>query len=184
METNGDNFGFLADFVSEEIMQEFFGYQQQQASGTASESNPYGGGVAEMASGGHSSSIVEIERLIGKNNNPNTAKSTKNWISKYAKWAADNQLETDLTEIPEDEVDGILQRFYAEIRKNNGENYEPESLKVMQALLDRYLREKGRTFSILKDRKFDISRRVLNGKAIELQENGMGKRKKRADALT
>ena len=82
------------------------------------------------------------------------------------------------------EHDGISQRFYAEIRKNNGENYEPESLKVMQASLDRYLREKGRTFSILKDRKFDISRKVLNGKAIELQENGMGKRKGRADALT
>ena len=28
-----------------------------------------------------------------------TAKSTKNWISKYAEWAVDNQLKTDLTEI-------------------------------------------------------------------------------------
>ena len=54
METNKDYFSFLADFVSEEIKQEFFGYQQQQSTGMASESNSYSGGVAETASGGHS----------------------------------------------------------------------------------------------------------------------------------
>ena len=133
MVKNEEEFSFLADFVSEDIMLEFFGYQPQQVSKTVSNSDSYGGGVAEIVSGGgHSSSIGEQSndeiRLIGKNTNP---KSTKNWISKFAKWADDNQLETDLTEVPEDELDGILQRFYAEIRKNNGENYEPESLKVM-----------------------------------------------------
>ena len=44
--------------------------------------------------------------------------------------------------------------------------------------------EKGSTFSILKDREFDASRKVLNGKAIELQEQGLGKRKHRADPVT
>ena len=42
---------------------------------------------------------------------------------------------------------------------NNGDNYEPESLKVMQAALDGYLREKGCNFSILKDRNFITSRK-------------------------
>ena len=54
----------------------------------------------------------------------------------------------------------------------------------MQAALDRYLRDKGCSFSIIKDRKFDILRKVLNGKAIELQQSGLGKRKRKADALT
>ena len=52
------------------------------------------------------------------------------------------------------------------------------------AALDRYLREKGSTFSILKDREFDASRKVLNGKAIELQDQGLGKRKNKADPVT
>ena len=50
-----------------------------------------------------------------------------------------------------------------------------QSLKVMQASLDRYLCDKGCTYSILKDSNFTTSRKVLNGKAIDLQEQGMGK---------
>ena len=90
----------------------------------------------------------------------------------------------ELSEIPEDELDGVLQCFFAEIRRKDGENYEPESLKVMQASLDRHLRDKECTYSILKDMKFSTSHRVLNGKAIDLQEQGMGKRMRKADTLT
>ena len=59
--------------------------------------------------------------------------------------------------------------------KSKGQEYEPESLKVMQAALDRHLREEGCSYSILKDAEFSNSRKVLNGKAIVLQENGKGK---------
>ena len=54
----------------------------------------------------------------------------------------------------------------------------------MQAALDRHLREEGCRYSILKDAEFSNSRKVLNGKAIVLQENGKGKRPRKADALT
>ena len=54
----------------------------------------------------------------------------------------------------------------------------------MIAALDRHLQEQGSAFSILKDREFDASRKILNGKVIELQEQGLGKRKHRADPVT
>ena len=53
-------------------------------------SGSYSDGV-ERARGCHSSTIGIIDR----NNNTN---KMKNWIRKYAKWAANNQLETDLAE--------------------------------------------------------------------------------------
>ncbi|CAH3172495.1 unnamed protein product [Porites lobata] len=37
----------------------------------------------------------------------------------------------------------LLERFYASVRKQDGTDYEPGSLKVMQAALDRHLKEKG-----------------------------------------
>ncbi len=43
------------------------------------------------------------------------------------------------------------------------------------AALDRYVREKC-SYSILKDKDFEQSRLVLNGKAIELQKSGKEKR--------
>ena len=73
------------------------------------------------------------------------------------------------------ELDDILCKFYAELRKEDGSNYEPDSLRVMLASLDRYYRESGEVFSILKGKEFERSRKVLNGKAIELREKGMGK---------
>jgi len=54
----------------------------------------------------------------------------------------------------------------------------------MLASLDRHFQEKGLPFSIRKDKAFEASRRTLNGKAIELREAGLGKRKNKADSLT
>ena len=45
------------------------------------------------------------------------------------------------------------------------------------------MKDKGREYSILKDKKFDSCRKVLNGKAIELREKGMGKRKNKPEPL-
>ena len=55
--------------------------------------------------------------------------------------------------------------------------------KVMQTALDRYLTDQGYTSRILRDKEFVKSRKVLNGKAIELHEMGKGKRPMKADAI-
>ena len=77
--------------------------------------------------------------------------------------------------IPEEELDNVLQSFFAEIRKSGGTEYEPECLRVMLLAMDRHLRDKGQEYNILNNMKFDSCRKVLNGKAIELREKGMGK---------
>ena len=126
----------------------------------------------------------ELQRLIEKNRNENTKRSTNTWVKRYQKWAEERGFEANIAQVPKSELDGILQQFYAELMKCDGEEYEPESLKVMQAALDRRLREEGCSYSILKDADFSNSRKVLNGKAIVLQEKGKGKRPRKADPLT
>ena len=64
-------------------------------------------------------------------------------------------------------MDGVLQRFYAELMNKDGKAYEPKSLKVVIAAIDRYVKVKY-GYSVLKDKDFELSRKVLNGKAIEL----------------
>ena len=46
----------------------------------------------------------------------------------------------DITDIPRAELDGVLQKFFAELMKQNGEEYEPELLKVMIASLNRHIK--------------------------------------------
>ena len=111
-------------------------------------------------------------------------KSTVTWINHFETWRKVRGIANELENIPVNDLDDILQSFFAEIRKSDGTEYEPECLRVMLSAMDRYLREKGREYSILKDKMFDSSRKVLNGKAIELREKGMGKRKNKSDPLT
>jgi len=83
-----------------------------------------------------------------------------------------------LEDNPESELDGILQHFIAKLRKQDGGVYEPDSVHTILTSLDRFLCDKGWLHSILKDKSFEGCRKVFSGKAIELREKGMGKRKK------
>ena len=68
----------------------------------------------------------EIQKLIQLNCNKNTTKSMCN----------SRGINPKLEEISEDELDGVLQKFYYEVRCCDGENYEPDSLQVMHAALE------------------------------------------------
>ena len=124
----------------------------------------------------------ELKRLENKNKNRNTFKSTNTWTNRLNKWMSAHGLHLKLQAKELEELDSLLAKFYAELRKEDGSEYEPDSLKVMLASLDRHFRDLGAPFSILKDKEFVYSRRVLNGKAIELRESGKGKRKMKADS--
>ena len=130
------------------------------------------------------SSHSDVQHLIELNRNSHTTQSTITWLRRFNKWALERQMKIgDVTDIPRAELDGVLQKFYAELVKQNGQEYEPESLKVMIASLNRHIKEYC-GYSILSYKDFELSRKVLNGKAIQLQQIGKGKRPKKADALT
>ena len=60
-------------------------------------------------------------------------------------------------------LDEIL-HFFTELKKQDGQAYEHNSLCSMQASIDRYLLERGYTHSILKSREFASSKAVSEGK--------------------
>ena len=136
---------------------------------------------------GPSSCVVdsETEKLKQKNWNKNTTRSTNTWVRRFERWYSQQpRQQARLEEIPVQELDRVLQEFYCHVRKQNGDEYEPDSLRTMLAVLDRHLSGCGCSYSIMKDREFRESRLVLNGKAIQLRENGKGKKSRKADPLT
>ena len=94
------------------------------------------------------------------------------------------QYDAEIENYPSEELDNVLQKFYAEVRTKKGEDYEPDSLKGMQAALDRHLKNKNYSCSIIRDREFYNSKQILEGKARQLRENGRGKRPNAAKPLT
>ena len=101
------------------------------------------------------------------------------------KWATERGKEKNLEAYKCVDLDKTLSPFYAEVRKESGEDYEPDSLRVMQAALERYLKSKLYPKSVIKDREFLSSSKVLEGKARKLREEGpRGKRPNRSKSLT
>ena len=66
------------------------------------------------------------------------------------------------------ELDERLTRFFVEIRKSDGSDYEPNSQRVMLPALDRHFKQNDSEISIAKDQEFVKCRQVLEGKRLAL----------------
>ena len=102
-----------------------------------------------------------IEELNIFSKNLNTVKSTSFLL---------NVIEENEPE----KLNMLLGTLYAELKNKSGDDYEPDSLRVMIAAPDRHLNEKGYKFFIIRDREFHSSKQVLEGKS------SMGKRLNKA----
>ena len=97
------------------------------------------------------SQTLELQRLKDKTKNANTEKSTSNWARVFMNWQSQNGVTISLGEITPTELDNTLQNFYADVKKKDGSDYEPESLRTMLAALDRHFRENGYKHNIAKE---------------------------------
>ena len=73
--------------------------------------------------------------------------------------------------------------FLQNLEKTNGDDYEPDSLRVMFSATDRHLKSKSYPKSIREDNIFLPCRQVLEGKARKLRSEGKGKRPHQAQSL-
>ena len=140
-----------------------------------------------MASCSNRFSLLEEEQISaieGKSKNLNTTRSTNTWVNVFNSWAESRNVIPELSLFAPEDLNAILRRFYAEAKKVDGNDYEPDSLRVMQSGLHRYLLDCKYPKSIITDPEFKTSRDVLEGKARILREKGMGKRPNAACALT
>ena len=87
--------------------------------------------------------IEYIESLINASENKNTKDSTRNWLKQFEKWAVERKKEVNLEKYAAEELNSTLCEFFAELRKANGDDYEPDSLRVMFSAIDRHLKSKS-----------------------------------------
>ena len=125
-------------------------------------------------------SSEEITEINESAASKNTKRTTQTWLTVWRKWCAARNIDDKIECFSPQALDEILTKFYAEVRKKDGSEYEPDSLRVMQASLDRYLRQKNYPDSIISGREFRKSQETLNSKAKVLRCQGKGKRPNRA----
>ena len=98
---------------------------------------------AKMASRFKDVTDEEFTALKDAVENLNMQKSTVNWVRVFENWCDENGLEKNPETVRPEQLDKVLERFFACVCKQDGTDHEPGSLKVMQAALDHYLKEKG-----------------------------------------
>ena len=78
--------------------------------------------------------------------------------------------------IPPTELDKYLSSFFLVVRKTDGSEYEPCSLRAMLASIERYLRQKNYPASLTRDSEFSNMRNVLKLKQQMLRSLGKGQK--------
>ena len=99
----------------------------------------------------------EVQRLLEKKTNKYNHKSTNTWVRRLQTWLNNIEIQSTLFQLNAKKLDKLLCRFCVQLRKTDGSNYEPDSLRVMLAALDRHFKYTGSNFSLLRDQELEKS---------------------------
>jgi len=90
----------------------------------------------------------------------------------------------EIQEIPAAELQQFAINCVLGMRKKNGEQYKPSSLRGLLQSVDRFLQKNGSTFSLLNEKEFRELQDILKKKPRQLKAIGKGNKPNGADALS
>jgi hypothetical protein len=94
---------------------------------------------------------------------PREKRDMNNDVGIFKQWLSSVGELQNRGDIEVSELNMLLARFYLSVRTKLNQEYEPDSLKIIQSSISRYLNEK-RNINILKDKEFQHSRDVIDAK--------------------
>ena len=82
------------------------------------------------------------------------------------------------------QLDASLRQFIVFLRKQDGSDYEPSSLRCMVASIERYVKKKSYGFSVINSIEFAGTPEVLKEKQKALKSSGKSKKPNASRSLT
>ena len=130
----------------------------------------------------------EINEYINNGKNKNTTDKTKNDLAILCKWRHNNLGEMHILQSIEDieplELNKLLRSFFMTIKKSNGTEYEPSSLRGMLGSISRHLQDRKYPVKIMESNDFKDTRDVVYTRLRELTANGKGRLPHKAEPLS
>ena len=108
--------------------------------------------------------------------NENTKKKTLYNIKVFKEYFDACDEKREIEDITPVELQEIIKKFVLAVRKKNGEEYEPSSLRAFIQSIDRHLRKNNYGFSVLNDKEFHEVQDILKKKQKQLKSIGKGNR--------
>ena len=127
---------------------------------------------------------VEIEQYIHENENKRTRQKTLSHQKLFESYLEEQSEARAIHDIPPTELNVYLGQFLLFVRKSNGEEYEPVTLRNILGSLERYLKRHNYSCSVISGFEFATAREALKCKQKNLNRQGKGNKPKAADAIT
>ena len=116
--------------------------------------------------------------------NENTKKKTLYDLKVFKEFLDTCDEKREIEDIAPVELQEIIKKFVLAMRKKNGEEYEPSSIRAFIQSIDRHLRKNNYGFSVLSDKEFHEVQDILKKKQKQLKSVGKGNRPNAADPLS
>ena len=126
---------------------------------------------------------TDVEKFIDTEENRNTERKTEGDLSLVIAFLAREKENRKIEDLPPAELDTYLSRFLLTERKKSGEEYKPATLKGIISSVERYLKKRGYSDSIITGQPFAKTRDALKSKQKELKRLGKGNRLREAASL-
>ena len=110
-------------------------------------------------------SEADIKSFSEEQENVNTEKKTLYDLKLFKEFLTNEEERRELQEIPAAKLQQFAINCVLGVRKKNGEEYEPSSLRGLLQSFDRFLRRNGSTFSLLNEKEFCDLQDVLKKKS-------------------
>ena len=85
----------------------------------------------------YSAADSDIDALKQASSSKNTKKSTLSWMIVFNNWKTTHSYTKEMHTYQPEDLNLIMEKFYAEMRKTNGTDYEPACLRVMMSSFER-----------------------------------------------
>ena len=125
-----------------------------------------------------------LDEFVQFQENKNTLSKTKRDVSLLKKFLVSRNEHREIENIDAKSLDVLIANFLLQVRKKDGEQYEPTSLRSFVSSLDRYLRKKDYSSTIMEGKEFRKTKEALVAKQKELKKEGKGNKPNAARMLT
>ena len=125
-----------------------------------------------------------IEDYILEQENKNTRAKTKRDVRLLIDFLRQKNELRNPEEIPPEELNGYLSQFIYSVKRKDGGNYEPSSLRGFLSSFHRHLKERKYLTNIIESITFEQTRKSLQARCKKLKKDGKGNKPNAAQALT
>ena len=126
----------------------------------------------------------DVNAFSEQQENDNTKKKTLYDLKIFREFLETCDEKRELENITPVELQAIIKKFVLAVRKKNGDEYEPSSIRAFLQSIDRYLRKNNYGFSVLNDKEFHEVQDILKKKQKQLKSISKGNRPNAADPLS